>query len=127
MKPVIRYFVTHPTIANLLMLVMLMGGVIGLSRMNILVGTYLLNTSAVERDVGPFFRLFGDRALKQWGDRWQRGGALSKSLPRPGDLLRQPGSCGLPSTKPYSSLILASVRPRSHTARPCPARLRLRP
>ena len=60
-----------------------------LSRMNILVGTYLLNTSAVERDVGPFFRLFGDRALKQWGDRWQRGGALSKSLPRPGDLLRQ--------------------------------------
>ena len=59
-----------------------------LSRMNILVGTYLLNTSAIDRNVGPFFELFGDRALKQWGDRWQRGGALSKTMPRPGDLLR---------------------------------------
>ena len=38
---------------------------------------------------GPLLPALRDRALKQWGDRWQRGGALSKSLPRPGDLLRQ--------------------------------------
>ncbi|XP_076466723.1 uncharacterized protein LOC143297977 [Babylonia areolata] len=76
-----------------------------LSRMNMLVGTYLLNTSAIQRDLGPFFQLFGDKALKSWGgrDRWTREGYLSKSpgsssssssssfsstLPRPGELLR---------------------------------------
>ncbi|KAK7108760.1 uncharacterized protein [Littorina saxatilis] len=64
-----------------------------LSRMNILVGTYLANTTAVKSGVGPFFGLFGDRALKQWGDRWQsnEGGpspTRTSKVHRPGDLLR---------------------------------------
>ncbi|KAL8599141.1 hypothetical protein ACOMHN_007857 [Nucella lapillus] len=72
-----------------------------LSRMNLLVGTYLLNTSAIRQNLGPFFQLFQDKALKQWGDRWQRqsfkpassssSSSVSSSsppLPPPGDLLR---------------------------------------
>lgn len=71
---------------------MRLGPDIDFSTMSMLVGTYLINTTAVKGEtLGPMFKLMDPQALRQWGDSWKPGegaGSKDSSRPNPGELLR---------------------------------------